>query len=31
MMALRDIDTAFAQVDREEGETLKVVLDVQEA
>jgi threonine dehydrogenase-like Zn-dependent dehydrogenase len=30
MMALRDIDTAFAQVDREEGETLKVVLDVQE-
>jgi threonine dehydrogenase-like Zn-dependent dehydrogenase len=30
-MALRDIDAAFAQVDREEGETLKVVLDVQEA
>ena len=30
-MTLRDIDTAFAKVDREEGETLKVVLDVQEA
>jgi 2-desacetyl-2-hydroxyethyl bacteriochlorophyllide A dehydrogenase len=29
-MALSDIDAAFAQVDREEGETLKVVLDVQE-
>ena len=30
-MALRDIDAAFAQVDREDGETLKVVLDVQDA
>jgi len=30
-MALSDIDAAFAQVDREEGETLKVVLKVQEA
>jgi threonine dehydrogenase-like Zn-dependent dehydrogenase len=29
-MTLRDIDAAFAQVDREEGETLKMVLDVQE-
>ena len=29
-MALRDIDAAFARVDREEGETLKVVLDVRE-
>jgi threonine dehydrogenase-like Zn-dependent dehydrogenase len=28
-MALRNIDAAFARVDREEGETLKVVLDVQ--
>jgi threonine dehydrogenase-like Zn-dependent dehydrogenase len=30
-MALRNIDAAFAQVDREAGETLKVVLDVQDA
>jgi L-gulonate 5-dehydrogenase len=30
-MALREIDAAFAQVDREEGETLKVVLDVRDA
>ena len=30
-MALRDIGAAFAQVDQEEGETLKVVLNVQEA
>jgi L-gulonate 5-dehydrogenase len=30
-MALSDINAAFAQVDREEGETLKVVLNVQEA
>jgi L-gulonate 5-dehydrogenase len=29
-MALRDIGAAFAQVDREDGQTLKVVLDVQE-
>jgi L-gulonate 5-dehydrogenase len=29
-MALRDIDAAFAQVDREEGETLKLVIDVQD-
>ena len=30
-MALGDIGAAFAQVDREDGETLKVVLDVQDA
>jgi L-iditol 2-dehydrogenase len=30
-MALRNIDAAFAQADREDGETLKVVLDVQDA
>jgi L-gulonate 5-dehydrogenase len=29
-MALGDIGAAFAQVDREDGETLKVVLDVQD-
>jgi L-gulonate 5-dehydrogenase len=29
-MALRDIDAAFAQVDREESETLKLVIDVQD-